>query len=79
MEYDTSFLTKLTGYTLNMNDFSEFFIDQKHYLKKLESIPPNATFLMFRSVRKKLSWLANFRPNRLLGIAQLAQVPEAQW
>lgn len=49
-------------------------VSQNRYLRKLEELPLDADFLEFRSMRMKLGWLANTRPNVLFEIATLAQV-----
>lgn len=65
--------------------FSGFYLDRKNgtleqsqrsYLKKLESLPLQASFKEFRSMRMRLAWLANTRPDCQFEISQLAQVTE---
>ena len=51
-----------------------FLLDQHHYLKKLEELPYEASYSVFRSARMKLSRLGNSRPDCAFAISQLAQV-----
>ena len=49
---------------------------QNFYMQKLEVLPLGSTFTDFRSMRMRLAWLANTRPDCLFEISQLAQVTE---
>ena len=52
----------------------------KHfYMHKLERLHLEASFLEFRSMRMRLGWLANTRPDCQFEISQLAQVNENRY
>ena len=65
-----------TGFSLRYNEYGEIVQDQHAYLQNLEKLGADATFSEFRSMRMKLAWLSNTRPDCLLEISQLAQVAE---
>lgn len=65
-----------TGFVISRNDSGALIIDQREYLKKLEALPPNATFKQIRSMRQKLGWLSNSRPDCLFEVSQLAQITD---
>eukprot|EP00171_Calliarthron_tuberculosum_P004009 IDg4009t1 len=65
-----------SGFSLSKGDDGCVLQDQHFYLKKLEVLPLGASFTAFRSMRMKLAWLANTRPDCLFDISQLAQVTE---
>ena len=65
-----------TGFSLSHNRDGEVIQDQHEYLKKLETLSLGASFGQFRSMRMKLAWLSNTRPDCLFEISQLAQVTE---
>lgn len=48
-------------------------------LGRHEELPPDAPFPHFRSMRMKLAWLSNTRPDCLFEISQLAQVTEEKY
>lgn len=52
---------------------------QSQYLKNMEFIPYDSSFKQFSSMRMKLEWLANTRPDCLFEISQLAQVTEEKF
>lgn len=49
------------------------------YLKKLEMLEKSASFREFRSMRMKLPWLFNTRPEYLFDISQLAQATKERF
>ena len=51
-----------------------YAIDQLFYLKKLEELDPSSSFNDFRSMRMRLAWLANTRPDLQFEISQIAQI-----
>ena len=55
---------------------SEFVMRQKRYLSRLETLPKDADFSKFRSLRALLSWLAQTRPEIRCTVAQPAQVTQ---
>eukprot|EP00171_Calliarthron_tuberculosum_P023641 IDg23641t1 len=68
-----------SGFHLGTTDCNSLKQDQSFYLSKLEQLPLCAPFPVFRSMRMKLAWLANTRPDCLFNISQLAQVTEARF
>ena len=66
-----------SGFVLNRNTDGEISIDQRNYLRKLETLTLDATFASFRSMRMRLAWLSHTRPDCLFMISQLAQVTES--
>jgi hypothetical protein len=53
-----------------------FAIHQKAYIPSLATIHPGSTFKQYRSLRAKLAWLTNSRPDIFCAINQAAQVTE---
>lgn len=54
-----------------------FFLSIKSSVNgKVGRLPPTASFSHFRSMRMRLAWLANSRPDCLFKISQLPQVTE---
>eukprot|EP00171_Calliarthron_tuberculosum_P003448 IDg3448t1 len=53
--------------------------NQKQYLKKLGALPLDSSFSDFRSMRMRLAWIGNARPDCLLEISQLSQVTEKRF
>ena len=51
-----------------------FSIDQTFYLRQLEELDAAAKFTEFRSMRMKVAWLANTRPDLQFEISQMTQV-----
>ena len=64
------------GIQLSKSPEKTICIDQSFYLRKLEELEKDATFPSFRSMRMKLAWLANSRPDICFAISQIAQVTE---
>ena len=55
-------------------------VQQQHeYLRRLEELPPDASFHHLRSMWMKLAWLSNTRPVCLFQISQLAQETEEKY
>ena len=50
--------------------------DQGSYMSKTETIPSNAEFRKFASLRMKLAWLANTKPAIIFEISKIAQVAQ---
>jgi len=63
-----------TGFYLDKAADGSLLQHQKSYLKNLETLPMDADFATFRSMRHKLAWLAHTRADCLFEISQLAQV-----
>eukprot|EP00171_Calliarthron_tuberculosum_P022145 IDg22145t1 len=63
-----------SGFQLSQNSEGLLEQNQKLYITKLEALPLDASFSDFRSMRMRLAWLANTRPDCLFEISQLAQV-----
>ena len=53
-----------------------FDVPQKSYLSKLPTLEKHSTFKQFRSLRAKLSWAVNSRPDIACAVAQSTQVTE---
>ena len=68
-----------TGFSLKRSQDGTFIQDQHEYLKRLEELPADCPFKAFRSMRMKLAWLANTRPDCLFEISQLAQITEEMY
>ena len=49
-------------------------MDQLFYMKKLEELELTSSFDQYRSMRMRLAWLANTRPDLQFEISQIAQV-----
>lgn len=75
MKEDSALPSAFTGFILDKRA-ADLLIDQKSYLRKLEKLDEGATFGQFRSMRMRLAWLANSRPDCLFEINQLAQITE---
>jgi len=63
-----------TGFYLDKADDGSLLQHQRSYLKNLETLPIDADFAAFRSMRMKLAWLAHTRADCMFEISQLAQV-----
>lgn len=70
---------EFTGFNVERCSNERLTLDQKKYLRKLEELQDDANFSQFRSMRMKLGWLTNTRPDVLFEIAILAQVTDAQF
>lgn len=79
MKSDELLPTEFTGFIVGTLYDGSFYIDQSHYLRKLECLPLDASFSQFISMRMRLDWFANSRPECLLEISQLAQVNEEMY
>ena len=53
-----------------------YTIDQKFYIPKIEELDNSTEFAEYRSMRMKLAWLANSRPDMQFEISQLAQITQ---
>ena len=71
---DESVPLVFAGFTLSRNSDGSFSIDQNQYRKQLEYLDKSSTFSEFRSMRMKLGWLANTRPDLQFEISQLGQI-----
>ena len=56
-----------------------YHIHQDFYVSKIGKIPSDAEFSKFVSMRMKLAWLANTRPDIVFEILQIAQVTRAMY
>lgn len=65
-----------SGFRLDFDENGDVTQTQRGYLKQLEPLPLDATYVQFRSMHMKLTWLANTRPDLMFEISQLAQVTE---
>lgn len=76
MDKDEFLPTEFTGFEIKKNSYGEVVISQDHYLKNIFTLTSDASFSDFRSMRMKLSWLSNSRPDCAYNISQLAQTTE---
>ena len=58
---------------------SIYSIDQDIYLSNVEQIPSNGDFSKFASMRMKLAWLSNTKPDKVFEISQTAPVTWAMY
>jgi hypothetical protein len=58
---------------------SEFVVHQQRYISKLIPLSRYATFKQFRSLRAKLSWITQTRPDVSCVVALAAQVTENRY
>ena len=72
MDYDN---LQFAGVEVQSKD-SGFEVHQKSYLTKLPTLDKNSTFKEFRSLRAKLPWLVNSRPDIACAVAQSTQLTE---
>ena len=52
-----------------------FCINQDHYIKTIDPLPKDVTFAQYSSLRAKLMWLLQIRPDISCAVAQSTQVP----
>ena len=62
------------GFNISKRTDVPLAIDQIFYMKKLEELDLSSSFSDFRSMRMRLAWLANTRPDLQFEISQLAQI-----
>lgn len=65
-----------TGFSLKRQGTNAIAQDPHDYLRKLEELSSDCSFGAFCSMRIKLAWLSNTRPDCLFEISQLAQITE---
>ena len=53
-----------------------YLIDQDFYMSKIEQILSDAEFSKFASMRIKLAWLPNTKPDIVFEISQIAQISQ---
>ena len=71
---DESLTLIFAGSALTREPDGSITISQSPYRKQLEFLDKSSTFSDFRSMRMKLAWLSNTRPDLLFEISQLAQI-----
>lgn len=79
MAEESKLPSEFTGFVIDRDKDNNIVIDQNAYLRQLECLPMDASFGHFRSMRMKLAWLSNSRPDCLFDISQLAQVTEERF
>ena len=62
------------GINIQQKPDDSYALDLLFYHRKLEHLPAAAEFSEFRSMRMKLAWMINTRPDIAIDISQLAQV-----
>ena len=67
------------GFRISADNHNLFTIDQYFYLPKLEQLDVSIGFPESRSMRMKIAWLANTRPDMQFEISQLAQITEERF
>lgn len=68
-----------TGFRLSKGADSKLEMNQDAYVSNLTTLPSDATFSNFASVRMKLAWLSHTRPDVLFEVSQLTQVTVDQF
>ena len=79
MAEDQGLPCTFTGFSISRTLNATMVQQQHEYIRRLEELPPDASFSHFRSMRMKLAWLSNTRPDCLLEISQLAQITEEKF
>jgi Reverse transcriptase (RNA-dependent DNA polymerase) len=65
---------------VEINTGSDFFhLHQQRYISTLDTLSDSSTFQRYRSLRAKLSYAANTRPDMSCAIAQAAQVTDSMY
>ena len=65
---------KFAGISILRPDLDTIVMQQQRYIATLEHLPPDAPFTAFRTMRHKLAWVSNCRPNVLAAVNILSQV-----
>ena len=68
-----------SGFNISKISEGELAIDQAFYLKNLEQLQLETTYPDFRSMRMKVAWMANTRPDMQFKISQLVQVTQERF
>lgn len=76
MAEDENLPCVFTGFSLKRQETKAIAQNQHDYLRRLEKKSSDCSFCTFRSMRMKLAWLSNTRPDCLFQISQLAQITE---
>ncbi len=61
------------GFNITSNYEVPYTIDQTFYIRQLEELDLSASYPDFRSMRMRLAWLSNTRPELQFEISQLAR------
>ena len=56
-----------------------FHVHQRSYIERLDQLPRDADFTLFRRGRAKISWLVHTRPDIYIAAIKLAQVTEEKF
>ena len=72
---DAEILMEFIGANMERDARNMLLIIQQQYLMRLEELLQDSDFSESRSIRMRLAWLANTRPDCFHEIAQLFQVP----
>ena len=76
---DAELPAEFTGFSITRDKSGTLTLNQLHYLRRLEELPHDASLAQFMSMRMKVAWLANTRPDCLLEISKLAQVTKERF
>ena len=68
-----------SGFNIACHTQAPLLIDQTFYLRKLGAIDTSSSFSYFRTIRMKVAWLANTRPDLQFEISQLVQITAARF
>ena len=79
MGVDETIPCTFSGFSLVCDGDGKLVQNQHFYLKKLERLPIHASSTEFRSMRMRLAWLANTKPDCQFENSQLAQVTEERF
>ena len=71
---DESLLITFVGFQISRNKHNLLSIRQTFCMRRLEELDPSLPFTDFRSMRMRLAWLANTRPDISFEISRLAQI-----
>ncbi len=73
---DESLPLTFAGFSIFNRYDAPIAINQAFYLRKVEEFMKDSSYSEFRSMRMRVAWLANTRPDLPFEISQLAQVTQ---
>ena len=76
MDEDKRIPCSFTGFSLSRGKNGTIIQDQHGYRHKVEHIPADSSFKLFRSMRVKRAWLSQTRPDCVYEISELSKVTE---
>lgn len=78
MAEDSYLVCSFTGFLLKREDAGCVQLSQSDYPQKLKPLPEDYTYAQFASLRMKLPWFAQSRPDCLREISQMTQVTRSR-